>query len=138
MDIWPKTKRSFVMSKIRGKNTKPELILRSALLKLGFRYRVHKVNLPGKPDIVLPKYKTVIFVHGCFWHLHKNCPEGRIPTSNSIYWDEKLKANVSRDERNIKKLKRDGWRVLVVWECELERKFDKTLNKILIRLGSAV
>lgn len=101
---------------------------------MGFRFRVHKINLPGKPDIVLPKYKTAIFVHGCFWHFHKSCPEGRIPTSNSIFWDEKLRANVSRDERNIKKLKNDGWQVLVVWECKLERKFDKTVNKILMKL----
>lgn len=90
MDIWSKQKRSEVMSNIRSKNTKPEIILRSKLFREGFRFRIHQKNLPGKPDIVLSKYRTVIFVHGCFWHYHRKCKEGRIPLTNSNFWKEKL------------------------------------------------
>jgi DNA mismatch endonuclease (patch repair protein) len=137
MDIWSKKKRSQVMSKIGGKNTKPELILRSALFRLGYRFRLHSKNLPGKPDIILSKYKTVIFVHGCFWHYHKNCPEGRIPTSNPRYWEEKLNKNVSRDKKTIRALQKAGWLVLVVWECDLEKQFDGTMKRILIKLTAS-
>lgn len=130
MDIWSKEKRSEVMSKIRGKNTKPEMILRSELFKLGFRFRVHQKDLPGKPDIVLPKYKTAIFVHGCFWHYHKDCREGRIPTSNSKFWTEKLQRNISKDEANIKALRKAKWKVIVVWECDIENRLGKVFNYI--------
>ena len=85
-------------------------------------------------DIILPKYKTVIFVHGCFWHYHKNCPEGRIPSSNSQYWKEKLENNSVRDKRNISALKKDGWQVLIIWECDLEKRFHNTMRKILLKL----
>ncbi|HMN16787.1 MAG TPA: DNA mismatch endonuclease Vsr [Ignavibacteriaceae bacterium] len=118
------------MSKIRGKNTKPEMILRSELFKLGFRFRVHQKDLPGKPDIVLPKYKTAIFVHGCFWHYHKDCREGRIPTSNSKFWTEKLQRNISKDEANIKALRKAKWKVIVVWECDIENRLGKVFNYI--------
>ena len=131
MDIWSKQKRSEVMSKIRGKNTKPEMILRSQLFKKGFRFRVHPKNLFGKPDIVLPKYKTVIFVHGCFWHYHKDCREGRIPSTNSKFWEEKLLKNIEKDERHTKTLQDLGWKVIVVWECEIEKKLEHTLNKLI-------
>lgn len=134
MDIWSKKKRSEVMSKIRGKNTKPEMLLRSQLFRQGFRFRVHQKNLPGKPDIILPKYKTVIFVHGCFWHYHKDCREGRIPSTNSIFWKEKLEKNVEKDKSNIKALKKLGWKVIVVWECEIEKKCECTLKKISLKI----
>jgi DNA mismatch endonuclease, patch repair protein len=134
MDIWSEKKRSEVMSKIRGKNTKPEMILRSALFKQGFRFRVHRKELPGIPDIVLPKYHSVIFVHGCFWHFHKKCNEGRIPSSNTKFWEEKLERNVKKDANNIKALKKDSWRVFVIWECEIEKKFETTLGGLCRKL----
>lgn len=130
MDIWTKEKRSDVMSKIRSKNTKPEKLLRSRLFVAGFRFRIHKKELPGKPDIVFAKYKTVIFVHGCFWHYHGDCPEGRIPSSNSAFWKSKLSKNVQRDKKHIKDLKALGWNVIMVWECEIKN--DRFLEKKLI------
>jgi DNA mismatch endonuclease (patch repair protein) len=131
MDIWSEKKRSEVMSKIRGENTKPELILRSALFKKGFRFRVHKKDLPGRPDIVLPKYHSVIFVNGCFWHYHKKCNEGRIPSSNSIYWKEKLERNIKKDAASIKALEAASWKVFVIWECEIEKNFELTFNNLI-------
>lgn len=134
MDIWSKQKRSEVMSRIKGKNTKPEMILRSQLFRQGFRFRVHQKNLPGKPDIVLPKYQTVIFVHGCFWHYHKGCREGRIPSTNSMFWRKKLQRTNLRDKANIKALRKDKWKVYVVWECEIEKHLEGTLNKLTSKL----
>lgn len=134
MDIWSKEKRSEVMSKIKGKDTKPELVLRSKLFKLGFRFRVHQKNLPGKPDIVLSKYKTIIFVHGCFWHYHSDCKEGRIPSTNSTFWSTKLEKNVIRDRRNIETLGQMGWHVMIVWECEIEKNLENSLLKITQQL----
>lgn len=131
MDIWTTSKRSKVMSRIRGKNTKPELKLRSALFSLGYRFRIHVNTLPGKPDIVLPKFKLIIFVHGCFWHYHRKCKEGRIPSTNSIYWKQKLEKNVFRDRKSIQQLRKIGWKVITVWECEIERKIDSVVNRIL-------
>jgi DNA mismatch endonuclease, patch repair protein len=110
------------MSKIRSKNTKPEILLSSLLFKNRLRFRIHKTDLPGKPDIILPKYHSVIFVHGCFWHHHKNCPEGRIPNTNSIFWKEKLFNNVERDKKHKYSLKKAGWNVITIWECEIEKK----------------
>ncbi|HZW40291.1 MAG TPA: DNA mismatch endonuclease Vsr [Ignavibacteriaceae bacterium] len=130
MDIWSKKKRSEVMSKIRGKNTKPEIILRSLLFKEGFRFRLHRKDLPGKPDIILPKYNTVIFVHGCFWHHHKNCIDGKIPLTNSDFWKNKIITNLTRDKKNIKELKKAKWKVITVWECDIEKYPAKTLNVI--------
>ena len=120
MDIWSQEKRSQVMAKIRGKNTKPEIVLRSALFKQGFRFRLHQKDLPGKPDIVLPKYRTIIFVHGCFWHYHKDCREGRIPSTRSEFWKTKLEGNRAKDQKNEDILMNHGWQVLTVWECEIE------------------
>lgn len=131
MDIWSETKRSEVMSKIRGKNTKPEMILRSALFKQGFRFRVHRKDLPGIPDIVLPKYHSVIFVHGCFWHFHKKCSEGRIPSSNSKFWKEKLERNIKKDANNIKALCHQRWKVFVIWECEIEKTLEITISNLI-------
>lgn len=134
MDIWTKAKRSNVMSKIRSKNTKPEIRIRSLLHKKGFRFRIHGKDLPGKPDIVLKKYKTVIFVHGCFWHFHKNCPEGRIPSTNSKFWKKKLRKNVNRDKLNKKNLAKIDWQVITVWECEIEQNPNKTISQITRKL----
>lgn len=134
MDIWSKEKRSDVMSKIRSKNTKPEMILRSSLHKLGYRFRIHRKDLPGKPDIVLPKYKTVIYVHGCFWHYHKDCREGRIPDTNSKFWKEKLYKNVERDKKHQNECEKLGWKVFIAWECEIEHDLDELIIKIKEKL----
>jgi DNA mismatch endonuclease (patch repair protein) len=134
MDIWSKEKRSAVMSKIGSKNTKPEMLLRKALFSKGIRYRIHSKELPGKPDLVFKKYKTVIFVHGCFWHYHKDCREGRIPGSNSKFWEEKLLKNINRDELRQLELRKLGWQVIVVWECEIEKKLTSETLEKLIRL----
>ena len=136
MDIWSKQKRSEVMSKIRGKDTKPEMILRAQLFKQGFRFRIHRKDLPGKPDIVLPKYKAVIFVNGCFWHYHKNCKEGRIPSTHSKFWRDKLNRNIIRDEANVKALEKENWKVFVIWECEIEKQFENTIKKLTAKLIS--
>lgn len=105
------------MSRVKNKDTQPELRVRSLLHRLGYRFRLHRKDLPGKPDIVLPKYKSVVFVHGCFWHGH-DCSRGRRPTSNVEFWNSKLDKNIERDELNQEFLGQLGWRVLTVWECE--------------------
>ena len=107
------------MSRIRSKDTKPELIVRSALHKLGYRFRLHRKDLPGCPDIVLPKYRTLIFVHGCFWHMHENCRDGTLPKTNQLTWKEKLERNMERDKANVKLLESLGWKVFIIWECEV-------------------
>lgn len=122
MDIWTKEKRSNVMARILSKNTKPELSVRRKLTEMGFRYRLHDKKLPGKPDIVLRKYRVTIFVHGCFWHLHKGCVDVRIPNSRKKYWQNKLLKNRARDIQHKKKLKKLGWNILYLWECEIEKK----------------
>ena len=131
-DIWSKEKRSAVMANIRGKNTKPEILLRSYLFKSGFRFRIHPKELPGKPDIVLPKYKTAIFVHGCFWHYHQGCREGRVPNTNSKFWLDKLSKNVERDAKSEKLLKSLGWKVIIIWECDIEKRIEET-GSLLIK-----
>ena len=112
-------KRSWNMSRIPSENTKPEIIVRSVLHKLGFRFRKNVRTLAGKPDVVLPKYKTIIMVHGCFWHQHKGCKLAHTPKSNKKYWKEKLTRNVERDKRNQASLSGDGWNVVTVWECQV-------------------
>lgn len=107
------------MSGIKGKNTKPELLLRSALHAQGFRFRIQRKDLPGKPDIVLPKYKTIIFVHGCFWHRHPGCKYAYTPKSNVEFWTNKLEGNVTRDRITKEKLEALQWRVLIIWECQI-------------------
>lgn len=121
MDIKTPAERSANMAKIRSKNSKPEVIVRSMLHRLGYRFRVHKADLPGKPDIVLKKWKTVIFIHGCFWHRHKGCPRASIPKSRLEYWIPKLEGNENRDRQQIIELQKMGWRVLVIWECAVNR-----------------
>jgi DNA mismatch endonuclease, patch repair protein len=118
MDVVDVATRSRMMSAVRSRNTAPEMRVRRFLHACGFRYRLHVRALPGCPDIVLPKFRTAIFVHGCFWHQHSGCAKARLPTSNSAFWADKLARNVARDRAAIYSLEQDGWRVLVVWECE--------------------
>lgn len=126
--------RSFNMSRIKSKDTKPEILVRQYLFAHGFRYRKNVNCLPGCPDIVLTKYKTVIFVHGCFWHMH-NCGRFRWPTTNREYWERKIINNVERDRRSKEQLIDLGWRVICVWECELRReRFEKTMDWLLQEL----
>ena len=128
MDNHSKETRSYNMSRIRSTGNKPEETVRKYLFSKGFRYRKNDKRFPGKPDIVLPKYKTVIFVNGCFWH-HHNCSRFRWPTSNQEYWEKKINSNVERDKKNFALLQEAGWRILVVWECEL--KDVHTLEKLI-------
>lgn len=129
-DVHTTEQRSFNMSRIRGRDTRPELIVRSMVHGLGYRYRLHVTDLPGKPDLVLPRHEKIIFVHGCYWHMHR-CRRGRVvPRTNTEFWQTKRQGNVDRDRRNLRKLRREGWRVLVVWEChtrDLERLEDRLL-----------
>ncbi|HHA2841733.1 very short patch repair endonuclease [Stenotrophomonas maltophilia] len=118
MDTLTAAQRSHRMSLIRSKNTKPELLVRKAVWAAGFRYRLHSKGLPGKPDLVFPGLRTVVFVHGCYWHAH-SCQKGRIPGQNSAMWTEKFSVNKARDARNTRRLRREGWSVLTVWECQL-------------------
>jgi DNA mismatch endonuclease (patch repair protein) len=127
--ISPK-RRSWNMSRIRGKNTKPELVLRSLLHRAGFRFRLHSKDLPGRPDIVLPRYRTAIFVHGCFWHRHDGCRNATMPSTRQEFWSEKLGKNVERDTRNRAALDALGWKVCVVWECELQSDLEMVLNRL--------
>jgi len=133
MDHLSKKKRSWNMSLIRSSNTKPELVVRKILHSLGYRYSLHKKDLPGKPDIVLRKHRTVIFVHGCFWHQHKRCKRSNIPKSHTQYWKPKLERNMSRDKVHKKNLRKLSWKTIVIWECEtksLEKLKDKLLKKL--------
>lgn len=138
MDRFTPQKRSDIMSKIRAKNTKPEIKVRSTLHKLGFRFRLHRRDLPGTPDIVLSRYKTVIFVHGCFWHCHQGCKDAGLPKTNINFWREKLEKNIERDRNNLKLLGELGWRVVEIWDCEtknldtLSLKFNYLLRHIEI------
>lgn len=123
--------RSYIMSKIKKTNTKPEIIVRSFLFKKGLRFRIHANKMPGNPDILLPKYRTVLFINGCFWHCHPGCKYNKPPKSRQEYWIPKLKRNVERDLNNKMELKKLGWKVIVVWECDLKKiKQEKTLEKL--------
>ena len=125
----PSQTRSYNMSRIKGKETKPEEIVRKFLFSKGFRYRKNDSKLPGKPDIVLPKYRTVIFVNGCFWHMHEGCRYFVWPKHNAEFWKKKIRDNAERDKRATNKLEEQGWKVLTVWECELKNaKKDETLQ----------
>ena len=122
-DVFDKRKRSWVMSLVKGKNTEPEIFVRSLLHRLGYRFTVNGPNnkkLPGKPDIVLPKYHTVILVHGCFWHGHPGCKHHRIPKSRTEWWTAKIESNRRRDERNLAELEARGWHVVVLWTCQFD------------------
>jgi len=130
-DIYSKQKRSKIMSKISGKESKPEILVRKFLFTNGFRYRKNDKRYPGKPDIVLPRYKTVIFIHGCFWHGH-NCKAGKLPETRKEFWEEKIKGNIERDKRNKSELEKLGWNVIIIWQCELKNNEikTKTLDKL--------
>lgn len=131
MDKFSQKKRSEIMSKISGKETKPEILVRKYLFAKGFRYRKNVKTLPGKPDIVLSKYKTVIFVNGCFWHGHKNCKKANLPRTNLNFWKEKIDKNIIRDKKNIHDLKKMGYNVIVVWQCTLTiKRREETLEKL--------
>ncbi|MCS2559729.1 MULTISPECIES: very short patch repair endonuclease [Bacteroidales] len=135
MDIFDKSKRSQLMAKVKQKNTAPEIIVRKFLFSKGFRYRINVKSLSGTPDIVLSKYKTVIFVHGCFWHGH-TCRAGHLPSSNLDYWVTKIEKNIERDNRKINELEKLGWNVVVIWQCEIkalknrEIRFSKLISEI--------
>lgn len=122
MDSHTKETRSYNMSRIRSKGNKPEEMVRKYLFSKGFRYRKNVRKLPGSPDIVLPKYKTVIFVNGCFWHIHEGCSRAVMPSTNQEYWIPKLARNVERDKLNVERLQQLGWNVVTVWGCELNKK----------------
>jgi DNA mismatch endonuclease (patch repair protein) len=134
-DVHTKETRSYNMSRIKAKDTKPEMLVRRFLHTHGFRYKLHDKSLPGKPDIVLPKYGTVIFVHGCFWHGHEGCKYYVVPKTRTEWWLNKINNNCSNDTRIIAQLKKLGWQVLILWECELKKDiFESTMKKICIRL----
>ncbi|MEW6129316.1 MAG: DNA mismatch endonuclease Vsr [Acidobacteriota bacterium] len=137
-DIFSKDKRSQIMSKISGKETKPEILVRKFLFAAGFRYRKNDKRLPGKPDIILPKYQTAIFVHGCFWHHHKNCKFAALPQTNNEFWKNKIEGNANRDNLARRQLKKLGWQVIVIWQCQLKNKslFSKCMNQLITRIKS--
>ncbi len=138
-DVHTKEERSFNMSQIRSKNTKPELLLRKFLFANGFRFRLHDKSLPGKPDIVLKKYKTVILVNGCFWHGHRGCKYYVVPKTNTDWWIKKITGNQKNDKLKKSKLKQAGWNVIEVFECELKKnKLDKTVNKIIANIKNPI
>lgn len=135
-DVHEPETRSYNMSQISGKDTKPEMIVRKFLHGNGFRYRLHRKDLPGKPDLVLPKYNSVIFVHGCFWHVHEGCKYFKLPQTNTKFWKEKLYGNKERDKKHIQELEEMGWNVIVVWECELKPEERKnSLNELANKLN---
>lgn len=135
MDKFSHEKRSSIMSKISGKETKPEIFVRKYLFSKGLRYRKNVEKLPGKPDIVLPKYKTVIFINGCFWHSHKDCKKSELPTTNTEFWRAKISKNIIRDAKNIQDLERMGYKVITVWQCELRSKVrEQKLSELIKRI----
>lgn len=134
-DVLSKEQRKRCMSHVRGKDTKPEVMVRKFLFAQGFRYRLYRKDLPGKPDIVLPKYNTVIFINGCFWHGHSGCKYATIPKANHDFWLAKISGNIERDKTNYAKLFELGWKVVEIWQCELKPKFrEQTLNNLLTEL----
>lgn len=134
-DVHDKRTRSYNMSRIKSKNTKPELLVRRYLHAHGFRYKLHDKLLPGKPDLVFPKYKTVVFIHGCFWHGHHNCKDYIVPKTNTEWWLKKIERNKSNHEKAELKLKELGWQVLVIWECDLKTEL---LDGVLAKLSAKI
>lgn len=135
-DNLTKDKRSWNMSHIRSKDTSIEIKVRKYLFSKGFRYRKNVISLPGKPDIVLPKYKTVIFVHGCYWHRHPGCSNATIPSTRTEFWLNKFQKNVANDQKHQAKLETMGWRVITLWECDIEKRFDQTMEAVLKRIDN--
>ncbi len=134
-DIFSQAKRSWIMSRVRGKDTSTEIKVRSLAHRLGYRFRLHRKDLPGKPDLVFPSRKKVIFVHGCFWHGHECARGARIPKTNSDYWIKKITNNMERDRSNIVLLESLGWEILAIWECEVKdnEQLERTLNCFLLK-----
>ncbi len=130
VDIVSSEKRSEMMSGIRSKNTQPEIIIRKAIHKEGFRFRLHSSGLPGKPDLVFPKYNAIIFIHGCFWHGH-SCSLFKWPSSRSDFWRNKINSNRKKDKESLKKLLDEGWRVMIVWECTIKGRGRISLDKVI-------
>ena len=134
-DVHDKKTRSYNMSRIRSKNTKPEILVRKFLHAQGFRFRLHDKKLPGKPDIVLPKYKTVIFIHGCFWHGHNKCKYFVIPKTRTEWWLDKINSNKRNDVKAIRSLKKEGWNIISIWECDIRpAKIQATLSALINKL----
>lgn len=129
MDNLSPEKRSWNMSRIKNRDTQPEKVVRSLLHRMGYRFRLHRKDLPGKPDIVLPKYKTIILVHGCYWHRHEDCRYAYTPKSNVKFWNQKFDANIKHDKKVKKTLQNSGWKVHIIWECETKSE-DKLVNII--------
>jgi DNA mismatch endonuclease (patch repair protein) len=129
--------RSWNMSRILSKNTTPEKVVRSILHRMGYRFSLHRKDLPGCPDIVMPKYRTVIFVHGCFWHLHAGCSQGRIPATRRDFWENKLSGNAKRDKQHQRVLRQLGWRVITVWACDVEHRKEKVAHRLSRLLNSS-
>ena len=135
-DVHTKEIRSKNMAAIKAKNTKPEMLVRKFLHANGYRYKLHDKSLPGKPDIVLPKYKTVIFVHGCYWHGHKNCKYYVIPKTRTEWWLNKINGNIANDAKAVKALKKEGWKIITIWECQLKpAKVESTLRSLLNKIS---
>jgi len=138
-DIYSKSKRSEIMSRISGKETKPEILLRKLLFANGFRFRKNVKELPGKPDIILPKYKTAIFIHGCFWHGH-TCKRGALPTANIEFWENKISGNIERDKHNVLELEKQGWIVIVIWQCKIRniKLQNERFLKLLLEMSGGI
>jgi len=132
-DVFSKEKRSQIMSRVPGKNTKPEIKVRKILYNMGYRYRLHVSNLPGCPDIVMTKHKKIIFVNGCFWHGHQGCTRSKRPMTNSVFWDRKIEGNILRDKIIVSELTEMGWDVLILWQCQLRDKdlIERTLRSLM-------
>ncbi len=132
-DIFSNEKRSQIMASVKSINTRPEIVVRKYLFACGFRYRINHPKLPGKPDIVLPKYKTVVFIHGCFWHGHRECEASQLPKTRLDYWSKKIESNSLRDKKNVSSLRIQGWQVIIVWTCQLSNKSkkEKALTKLV-------
>jgi DNA mismatch endonuclease (patch repair protein) len=134
-DVLSTEERSRLMRSVKGKNTAPELQIRSALHRAGYRFRLHRNDLPGKPDIVLPKYMTIVFINGCFWHQHTGCRKATIPKNNRSFWRKKLTRNVERDLQNHVQLRRLGWKVITLWECKIRKSVDVAILPIIKHLS---
>lgn len=137
-DVFSKKKRSEIMSRVKSKNSKPELFIRSELHKMGYRFRLHDAKLLGSPDIVLKKYKTVIFINGCFWHGHHNCKYSHLPKTNKRFWKKKINKNRKRDSFVKNKLRKLGWKSITIWTCQIKKKnIIAKIDKLLARRGAA-
>jgi|LGVC01.1.fsa_nt_gb DNA mismatch endonuclease (patch repair protein) len=131
VDVFSQKKRSEIMQKIGAKHSKPEKYVRSIVHRMGYRFRLHRKDLPGKPDMVFPKYRKVIFVHGCFWHGHEGCPRAKRPSSNKKFWSEKLKKNIERDKKNQEKLNKMDWDYIIIWQCQIKKGREEELCQTL-------